>query len=235
MVYHNITPYHFFKKGTLTYKLCKEGVEYLPELSTKVDGAIGVSPLNSQELEQHGFKNVATIPLLVDTNKILDATWDYKLFDKISEEEFTIIFVGRIARNKAQHDLIKIAFFYRQLNPNFKLYIIGGTTDSEYREELEDLIYSYSLETNLILTGKVSNEELYAYYRGADIFLCMSEHEGFGIPLIESMLFKLPVIAYNSSNIKNTLNGGGVLFNEKAHKHIAGVMEVIRKPNRKAL
>ena len=55
MVYHNITPYHFFKKGTLTYKLCKEGVEYLPELSTKVDGAIGVSPLNSQELEQHGF------------------------------------------------------------------------------------------------------------------------------------------------------------------------------------
>ncbi len=37
MIYHNITPYYFFKKGTLLYKLCKEGVEYLPKLSKKVD------------------------------------------------------------------------------------------------------------------------------------------------------------------------------------------------------
>ncbi len=56
----------------------------------------------------------------------------------------------------------------------------------------------------------------------------MSEHEGFGIPLIEAMLFKTPVISYNSSNIKNTLNGGGVLFNEKSFKHIASVIELLR-------
>jgi len=78
------------------------------------------------------------------------------------------------------------------------------------------------------LTGKISNEKLYAFYRGAKVFLCMSEHEGFGIPLIEAMLFNTTVIAYNSSNIKNTLNGGGVLFNKKSHKHIAGIIELIR-------
>jgi len=227
IIYHNITPYQFFKKGTLLYKLCKKGVEYLPELSKKVDGAIGVSTLNSKELIENGFKGVETIPLLIDTNKILKSKWNYKLFDKIIEK-FTIIFVGRIARNKAQHDLIKIASFYKKINSNFKFYIIGGTTDNSYKEELEELIYSYDLEENVILTGKISNEELYAYYKGANLFLCMSEHEGFGIPLIEAMLFNTPVIAYNSSNIKNTLNGGGILFNKKSHKYIAGTIELIR-------
>ncbi len=46
MIYHNITPYHFFKRGTELYRLCKMGVEYLPQLSKKFDGAIGVSQLN---------------------------------------------------------------------------------------------------------------------------------------------------------------------------------------------
>ncbi len=123
----------------------QNGVEYLPKLSKKFDGAIGVSQLNSKELIDVGFKRVATVPLLVDTNRVLDSSWDYELFDRLSRD-FTIIFVGRVARNKAQHDIIKIAFFYKQINPDFKLYLIGGTTDISYREELEDLIYSYGLE-----------------------------------------------------------------------------------------
>ena len=236
MVYHNITPYHFFKKGTVLYKLCKRGVEYLPELSTKVDGAIGISNLNSKELKEHNFKNISTIPLLVDTNKILDAKWDYNLFDTISED-FTIIFIGRIAKNKAQHDIIEIANVYRKIYADFKLYIIGSTTDYPYYQSLQKLIDKYDLEDNVILTGKVTDEELFAYYRGADVFLCMSEHEGFGIPLIESMLFNLPVIAYDSSNIKDTLNGGGVLFTKKSYPHIASTIELIRtnKPFRRAI
>ncbi len=220
MIYHNITPYHFFKRGTELYRLCKMGVEYLPQLSKKFDGAIGVSQLNSKELIDVGFKRVATVPLLVDTNRVLDSSWDYELFDRLSRD-FTIIFVGRVARNKAQHDIIKIAFFYKQINPDFKLYLIGGTTDISYREELEDLIYSYGLEGSVIFTGKISDRELNSYYRASDIFLSMSEHEGFGMPLIEAMLFKSVVVAYNSSNIqRSTLNGGGVLFSEKSHREI---------------
>ncbi len=228
MIYHNITPYYFFEKNSLLYNLCKKGVEYLPSLSKKVEGAIGVSALNSKELKENNFKNIKTIPLLVDTQKIIKAKWDKDLFDTIADD-FNIIFIGRIAKNKAQHDLIKIANIYRNISPNFKLYIIGGTTDTSYQDYLKELISKYNLEDIVILTGKVSNEELYAYYRGADIFLCMSEHEGFGIPLIESMLFNVPIIAYNSSNIKSTLNGGGILFNKKSHSHIASTIHLLRE------
>ena len=227
MIYHNITPYQFFKKGTILYKLCKKGIEYLPELSNRVEGAIGDSNLNSKELIEHNFKNVKTIPLLIDTKKILSSKWDSKLFDKIADD-FNIIFIGRVAKNKAQHDLIEIANIYRKISDSFKLYIIGGVTDSHYKDELESLILRYGLEKHIVLTGKVSDEQLFAYYRGANLFLCMSEHEGFGIPLIESMLFNLPIIAYNSSNIKDTLNGGAILFNKKSYSDIAATIHLIR-------
>ena len=227
MIYHNITPYQFFKKGTILYKLCKKGIEYLPELSNRVEGAIGDSNLNSRELIEHNFKNVKTIPLLIDTKKILSAKWDNKLFAKIADD-FNIIFIGRVAKNKAQHDLIEIANIYRKISDSFKLYIIGGVTDSHYKDELESLILKHGLEEYIVLTGKVSNEQLFAYYRGANLFLCMSEHEGFGIPLIESMLFNLPIIAYDSSNIKDTLNGGAILFNKKSYSDIAATIHLIR-------
>ncbi len=227
MIYHNITPYKFFKKDTLLYNLCKRGVEYLPELSSKVEGVIGDSKLNSKELKESGFKNIETIPFLIDKDRILESKWNYKKFNNLVDK-FNIIFIGRIARNKAQKDLIEIANIYAKINNNFKLYIIGGVTDIDYKNELEELIDRYNLKNFITITGKVSNEELYAYYRASNIFLCMSEHEGFGIPLIEAMLFNVPVIAYNSSNIKDTMNGGGVLFNKKSFKDIAGVIELIR-------
>lgn len=228
MIYHNITPYEFFEEGSILYIMCKRGKEYLPELVSRVEASIGDSTLNSEELMEHNFSNVKTIPLLIDTNKILNAPWNKNLFDE-KEDEFTIIFIGRIARNKAQRDLIEIANVYKDMSDDFKMYIIGGTTDLSYQVELQNLIAHYHLEENVILTGKVPDEDLFAYYRSANLFLCMSEHEGFGIPLIEAMLLDLPVIAFNSSNIKSTLNGGGILFDTKSHEHIAATIKLLRE------
>ena len=228
MIYHNITPYTFFQEGTLLYEMCKKGIEYLPKLASKVDAAIGDSKLNTEELLQNGFSDAKVIPVLMDLESIESARWNKKLFDK-NVSTFNIIFVGRIARNKAQHDLIEVANVYKDMGDDFRMYIIGGESDPAYKIELQNRIQEYGLEENVFLTGKVSNEDLYAYYRSANLFLCMSEHEGFGIPLIESMLFHLPVMAYNSSNIKSTLNKGGILFDEKEPKQIASLIEILRQ------
>ena len=227
MIYHNITPAHFFPKDSFLYQMCQRGREYLPEIKNFVEASICDSQLNAQELIELGYKDVRVIPILSDLDKIKNHPWNKELFDA-KVEEFNIIFVGRIAKNKAQEDLIKVISYYRKINPTVKLYLIGGTTDEGYRKYLEELIKENNLENNIVLTGKISNEDLYAYYRAANIFLCMSEHEGFGIPLIESFLFNLPVIAYNSSNIKYTLNGGGVLVHQKDYKKIAAMIELIR-------
>ncbi len=91
---------------------------------------------------------------MIDTDRILNSRWDKRLFSKIVED-FTIIFVGRVVKNKAQHHLIEIANVYAKINPDFKLYIIGGVTDYDYFKFLKKLISKYSLEENVILTGKV--------------------------------------------------------------------------------
>jgi len=228
MIYHNITPPEFFEKDSFLYTMCKKGIEYLPKLADKVDGAIGDSPLNTSELQKYHFKNIATIPMLLDSKKITSQPFNHTLFDELSKE-FTIIFVGRIARNKAQHDIIEVINVYRKMGASFHCYIIGGTTDESYKKELLEKIEIYDLQDSISLTGKVSDEDLSAYYRSADIFLCMSEHEGFGIPLIEAMLFDVPVIAFNSSNIKSTLAGGGILFNEKNYEAIAATIDLLRQ------
>jgi glycosyltransferase involved in cell wall biosynthesis len=73
----------------------------------------------------------------------------------------------------------------------------------------------------VVFTGQVDDDELYAYYRLADVFLCLSEHEGFGVPLQEAMLFGLPVIAYDAGAVRETLRGGGLLLQDKTPELVA--------------
>ena len=75
----------------------------------------------------------------------------------------------------------------------------------------------------MFFTGKVSEEELKAYYETANLFLCMSEHEGFGVPLLEAMKMGVPVISYRSSAIPETMNGAGILVNEKNYAYIGAL------------
>ena len=132
--------------------------------------------------------------------------------------------------NKRQDELIKLFNIFQEIyHLPAKLYIVGGTSNDEYEQQLRELIKQYRLEERVIITGKVSYEELYAYYHLADAFVCLSEHEGFGVPLIEAMIFDVPVIAYDSSNIKNTLDSGGVLFKEKNLEYMAGFLSLLAK------
>ena len=68
---------------------------------------------------------------------------------------------------------------------------------------------------DVYFTGYISFHELLAYYQACDVFVCMSEHEGFCVPLLECMYFDLPIVAYASSAIPETLAGSGVLLQEK--------------------
>ena len=68
------------------------------------------------------------------------------------------------------------------------------------------------LGNDVIFTGHIKFSEILAYYRTASAFVCMSEHEGFCVPLAEAMFFRVPIIAYDTSAISDTLGGSGVLL-----------------------
>lgn len=227
MVYHNITPAHFFPEGSLPYRYSLLGRQQLQDWATDFRGAIGDSDYNSAELRDVGYRPVATIPLLVDQEKLWREPWDAGIPDRL-RDAFNILFVGRIVENKCQHDLVEILHELGRLSDQpLRLILLGGVTSPEYREHLQALIAKNGLESRVEMPGKVSNAQLYGYYRAADAFVCMSEHEGFGMPLVEAMAFDVPVIAWNSSNIASTLGQGGILFREKKHREIAACLKLL--------
>jgi glycosyltransferase involved in cell wall biosynthesis len=77
----------------------------------------------------------------------------------------------------------------------------------------------------VVFTGQVDDEELYAYYRLADVFLCLSEHEGFCVPLQEAMHFNLPVVAFDAGAVRETLHGGGLLLRDKSPELVAELLD----------
>ena len=68
---------------------------------------------------------------------------------------------------------------------------------------------------DVIFPGHIKFDEILAYYHIADVFLCMSEHEGFCVPLVEAMYFGIPILAYASTAIPDTLGKGGLLLDKK--------------------
>jgi glycosyltransferase involved in cell wall biosynthesis len=226
LVYHNITPETFFEKDSAFYNYSLKGRRQLDLLKEKSIASIGDSVLNIDELLSRGFNKDKSkvIPLLLDVDSIKSHTWNYNLYDKYCDT-FNIVFVGRVAENKCQHEIIEIYNKFKQkTNLKTKCFIIGSFSNDKYGQGLCNLIDKYNLNDEVIITNKVESEDLYAYYRLADTFLCMSEHEGFGVPLVESMIFDVPVIAFDSSNIKNTLNGGGILIEEKNFDCISDIL-----------
>ena len=67
----------------------------------------------------------------------------------------------------------------------------------------------------LEVPGLVSHAELVAYYRNADVFVCLSEHEGFCVPLVEAMVHRLPIVAYGAAAVPDTIGDAGIVLDSK--------------------
>ncbi len=226
LIYHNITPHVWFqgideeKAGSLL-----EGREELKRLAAIPDIALGVSEFNRRELDALGFRRTAVLPLILDREK-LSAGPDAKLVKRYGDGAVSILFIGRMAPNKRIEDLIKIFYYYRTtINQNSRLLLAGSLIGMDrYTSHLRSLITMLDLP-DVIFFNHVTDAELYALYRTASIFLCMSEHEGFCIPLLEAFYFRVPVIAYAAAAIPETLAGAGILAREKDHAAIAELVD----------
>ena len=106
--------------------------------------------------------------------------------------------------------------------------MVGNDSGFEnYSDLLKKLVKKLGLENDVVFPGHIKFEEILAFYKVADLFLCMSEHEGFCVPLVESMFFEVPILAYNSSAIKDTLGNSGVIVNKKDYFLISELMNYI--------
>jgi glycosyltransferase involved in cell wall biosynthesis len=228
MVYHNVTPPQYFSLiNPQLEKDLKRGIEEVRSLSSVADLALGVSDYDRNDLFRMGFKNTGRLWLLLDQARSCE-NFNNAILSKYNDEFINIISVGRMCPNKKFEDVIKSFYFYKNtINSKSRLFIVGSITGgSSYVEFLRGFCARLGL-WDVVFTGHVRDEDLNSYYKIADVFVTMSEHEGFCVPLIEAMYFGIPIIAYGSSAIPETLGGAGVCVYEKKYEDIAELINVL--------
>ena len=217
--YHNITPAAFFAPYTpALFRLAALGRRELASLVGHVDLALGDSEFNRQELEALGFAPTGVLPIAVDTSRITDAPRRPALDAILGDGLINILFVGRIVPNKRIEDHIRLAEVYKRYVDSYYRFIFVGRTDGvpSYYAQIRALIDEFQmLPDRFWFTGPVPNEDLGTFYRWADAYVSLSEHEGFCVPLVEAMAADVPVLAYAAGAVPETLGGAGLLFAPK--------------------
>ena len=231
MIYHNLTPAHFFSQYNHSQViLMKKAERQMSYLSHTFDYCLCDSEYNKQSLIDFGYTcPIDVLPIFIPFHEY-DALPDLKTIQKYQDNCINLLFVGRIAPNKKQEDIIAAFHQYKKhYQKNSRLLLVGSAGGFEnYKDRLRHYTETLDLtEQDVIFTGHITFPELLAYYTVAHVFVSMSEHEGFGVPLIEAMHFSLPIVAYSSSAVPDTVGEGGLLLETKDPSIAAGAIHEI--------
>lgn len=235
-VFHNITPVELIApwEPIVGNDLNNARLQYL-EIARRTDFAVGVSQFNADEMMRDGFPTARVANVLFspeDYTTSIDPATDAKLRSQKEHGGKDWLFVGRIAGNKCQHDIIKaFAYYRRYFDTSARLHLVGGLASHRYWTTLHDYVVALQLSKAVNLTGGVSDGQLGAYYKNADVFVSMSEHEGFGVPLLEAMHNGLPVVAFGSSAVPETVASGGLVLNDKSPASVAVAVNKVLDDN----
>ncbi len=212
--YHNITPATYFARwDPKTATDITVGRQQLRKLAPLTRRAITDSHYNVQELRDLDFEDIVVSPVLwrLNVNEQLHDTD----ISSVSHDGGIMLFVGRIAPNKCHHDLLLALAMLSRTRPNARLVFVGDPASLAYLNSLKMLAKQLGVQDRVLFAGKVSAEELLRCYRLADVFVSASEHEGFGVPLVEAMACGLPIVAYGAAAVAETVEGAGLMLSDK--------------------
>jgi glycosyltransferase involved in cell wall biosynthesis len=199
--FHNFTSPELFagwEPGNV--KRAGQAADDLALLAPEARLGLARSAYSERALKRAGCRRTTVTPVLADYRRVTTAP-DPRVAAELrarraAEGGADILFVGRVVPSKAQHELVKALWTYRRLyDPAARLHLVGGTSSYTYSKSLHDFVEDLGLTSAVRLTGEVSDAALAAYYEGTDVFLSLSVHEGFGVPLVEAMTAGLPIVA----------------------------------------
>jgi glycosyltransferase involved in cell wall biosynthesis len=227
--YHNITPARLVERWLPP--LAEEsrlGRRQLQMLAPLVSWAMADSAYNAAELTGTGFANALVVPVLTEGGTFEEAPDPdalARLASAGARGGADWLFVGQIAPHKADHDVMKAFACYRRLyDAGARLHLVGREMGSTYIDALRRFAAELDLKDAISLPGSVAVGTLVAYYETADVFVCLSEHEGFCAPIIEAMSRGVPVVAYAAAAVPETVGEAGVLLSDKSPALVASAV-----------
>lgn len=227
-IYHNVTPAASFAPfHPHLARLCHEGRQELAVFASRTELGLGDSEFNRRELEETGYSRTAVLPYLMDWSGY-DAPASPVVGRLYPKDRVNVVFVGRVIPSKKIEDLLgAFAVYQRHYERRSRLLVVGDFRGQErYHRRLTERVAALRLR-DVVFTGRVEDDDLRGYYQAADVFLGLSEHEGFCVPLLEAMHFGVPVMAYAAGAVEETLGGGGILLRDKAPDEIAALLDAV--------
>jgi len=232
LYYHNVTPPEFLRgHNPELARLLDQGQREL-ELFKATPYTLAASEFNRQEMLARGFARVEVLPYFVTFDALrvsAESPIGQEVVARYASNRVNVLFVGRLAPNKRQDDLIHVLNYYQRLiDPSARLLLVGGEANAPgYRLELQTLIDVLGVRY-VELAGSIGPREgLGGYYRAATAFVCLSEHEGFCVPLLEAMAFDVPVIAFKSTGVPYALGEAGLQLDEKRYDVVSEAIELV--------
>lgn len=246
LLHHNLTPPEYLAPwDPEVARILREGREGLAPLAAGTALGLGDSDFNRRELEALGFARTDVLPIALDF-AAYRGDGPAALRAALDDDRVNLLFVGRIAPNKRPDELIRIAALYkRRISSAVRLILVGRHPRREtgrgeplaahYLDTLVRLATDLDLDLDsgeVVFTDGVSHEDLLAYYASAHVFLSASEHEGFGVPLVEAMIRRVPIVAFGGTAVSETLGGAGLVFDERDLGSMAEAAAVLARPGR---
>lgn len=230
--YHNITPPSFYEdweeQTAAKVTLARSQMAELAPLATL---GIADSSFNAAELRHLGCPATAVVPILVEMDADGNAV-DQRELARLRARHGTstvLLFVGRLSPNKAQHHLVETLWFYRRwYDPDARLHLVGPAVTAPYVEAVFALADELGLADAVHHGEDLTDGELAAWYADADVFVCLSDHEGFCIPLLEAMRSSLPIVAFAAGAVPETLGDAGLLLDTKRPSTVAAAVHRVR-------
>lgn len=213
--YHNVTPPEFFEGFAPHYvKSCGEGRAQTAALAALKPDAVWTadSPFNRQELLAAGVapERAVVVPPFSRVDSLLVRA-------PVQRDPLHWLFAGRWAPNKGHRELVEcFAMYRRHYSPGARLTVVGAVDESmgSYNVAVWNRVAAHGIESAVDFREHVSDEELDRLFATAGVYVHLSRHEGFCVPVIEAQAVGLPVIASNGGALPDTAGPGQAVLPE---------------------
>jgi glycosyltransferase involved in cell wall biosynthesis len=216
--YHNVTPAeHFYGLHCDFYYGSWLGRQQLNALARSgCDLYLADSAYNLGELLREGAPPAESlvVPPFHVTDRLLNAAINPELASRYADGVTNIFTVGRLVPNKNHRALIDaFAAYHFDYNRCSRLLIVGKEDPrlSSYAQAVRAHVEARGLRDAVIFAGGVSTEDLRTYYGLSHVFAMTSAHEGFSVPVVEAMALGLPIAAFGSSAVPETIGSAGMI------------------------
>jgi L-malate glycosyltransferase len=219
--YQGVTPPHWFEGvNDVLADECRRGRARLSLLVPHTALAIAASQFTRQELVEAGFGQTAVLPVLLPHGRDVDG--------RASRTSPLVVTIGRIAPNKRIDEVLRVfALFQRVCRPDAALSIVGTGGGSDAYERACKRLAGRLGVRNVDFAGNVTDEAKEALLRHASAYISLSEHEGFGIPIVEAMRQGVPILARAAGAVPETVGEGGLVVETRDYAELAELLDLL--------